>query len=123
MKQIQQSSPSGFQKVVYDEITATLPGGVHVDRTLAIARYPNGVLPAGVALVPHTNGTYKVVNATLSETNLAGCIGLTEKDIPIDDFPLVAVVVAATTRIDALPDKEKVGIAFLKTLLPRHTFY
>lgn len=123
MKQITNPSPSGFQKVVYDEITAVYPGGVHVDRTLAIARYPDGVLPAGVALVPHTNGTFKVVNAALTEANLAGCIGLTEKDIPIDDFPLVAVVIAATTRIDALPDKEKAGIAFLKTLLPRHTFY
>ena len=123
MKQITSPSPSGFQKVVYDEITSVYPGGVHVDRTLAIARYPDGVLPAGVALVPHTNGTFKVVNATLSNTNLAGCIGLTEKAILIDDFPLVAVVVAGTTRIDALPDEEKAGIAFLKPLLPRHTFY
>lgn len=47
MKQITKSGPSGFQKVVFDEITAHYPGGVHVDKTSASTRFTDGVLPAG----------------------------------------------------------------------------
>lgn len=121
MKQINSDFTAGRQIVVYDQIDSTYPGGVHVDKTLATTRFGT-VIPAGTALVPHTNGTFKVVNATLSDTNLVGCIGLTSHDIVIDDFPLVAVVMAGTARIDALPDKEKTGIAFLQAVLPRISF-
>ena len=123
MKQINSDFTAGRQIVVYNQIDATYPGGVHVDKTLATTRFgAGGVIPAGTALVPHTNGTFKVVNATLSDVNLAGCIGLTSHDILIDDFPLVAVVMAGTARVDALPDKEKAGVAFLKAVLPRISF-
>lgn len=123
MKQIQKPSPSGFQKVVFDEITAHYPGGVQVDKTSASARFTNGVLPAGTLLVPGSNGMFNVVNADFTAANVKGAIGLTTHDIVIDDFPLVAVAIAATARLEALPDKEKAGVDFLKGVLPRITTY
>lgn len=121
MKQIS-TETAGSGIVVYDQIDSTYPGGVHVDKTLATTRFTNGVIPAGTLLVPHTNGTFKVVNATLSDVNVAGAIGLTAEDVKIDDYPLVAVVQAGTARKDALPDLEKTGVAFIQKVLPRISF-
>lgn len=122
MKQVQISDKAGRQIVVFDQEDATYPGGVQIDSTSAKARFTNGVVPAGTLLVPHTDGTFKVVNETLSQTNIAGALGLTAHDVVIDDMPLVAVVMAGTARKDALPDKEKAGVAFLRTALPRISF-
>ena len=122
MKQVQISDKAGRQIVVFDQEDATYPGGVQIDPTTAKARFTDGVVPAGTLLVPHTDGTFKVVNETLSQTNTAGAVGLTAHDVVIDDIPLVAVVMAGTARKDALPDKEKAGVAFLRTALPRISF-
>lgn len=122
MKQINSDFQKGSQIVVFDQVDATLPGGVQVDKTLATTRFPDLVIPAGTVVVPHTNGTYKVVNAALSDVNVAGAIGLTANDVKIDDFPLVAIVMAGTVRIDALPSLEKTGVAFLQKVLPRLSF-
>jgi len=122
MKQVQISDKAGRQIVVFDQEDATYPGGVQIDPTSAKARFTNGVVPAGTLLVPHTDGTFKVVNETLSQTNTAGALGLTAHDVVIDDMPLVAVVMAGTARKDALPDKENAGVAFLRTALPRISF-
>ena len=122
MKQVQISDKAGRQIVVFDQEDATYPGGVQIDPTSAKARFTDGVVPAGTLLVPHTDGTFKVVNETLSQTNTAGALGLTAHDVVIDDMPLVAVVMAGTARKDALPDKEKAGVAFLRTSLPRISF-
>ena len=122
MKQVQISDKAGRQIVVFDQEDATYPGGVQIDPTSAKARFTDGVVPAGTLLVPHTDGTFKVANETLSQTNTAGALGLTAHDVVIDDMPLVAVVMAGTARKDALPDKEKAGVAFLRTALPRISF-
>lgn len=123
MKQINSDFQAGSQIVVYDQVDATYPGGVHVDKTLATTRFESTkIIPAGTVLVPHTNGTFKVVNAALSGANLAGAIGLTANDVVIDDMPLVAVVMAGTVRKDALPDLEKTGVAELVKVLPRLSF-
>lgn len=122
MKQVQISDKAGRQIVVFDQVDATYPGGVQIDPTTAKARFTDGVVPVGTLLVPHTDGTFKVVNETLSQTNTAGALGLTAHDVVIDDMPLVAVVMAGTARKDALPDKEKAGVAFLRTALPRISF-
>ena len=122
MKQVQISDKAGRQIVVFDQEDATYPGGVQIDPTTAKARFTDGVVPAGTLLVPHTDGTFKVVNETLSQTNTAGALGLTAHDVVIDDMPLVAVIMAGTARKDALPDKEKAGVAFLRTTLPRISF-
>nr|DAD65231.1 MAG TPA: hypothetical protein [Siphoviridae sp. ctD4R19]DAS00856.1 MAG TPA: hypothetical protein [Caudoviricetes sp.] len=121
MKGINTDFRKGRQNVVFDQVDATIPGGVHIDKTEASARFTDGVIPAGTVVVPHTNGTYKPINAVLSATNVKDAVGLTMSDIVIDDYPLVSIVVAGTVRVSALPDKEKAGAAFLKAALPRIT--
>ena len=122
MNEVKISDKAGRQIVVFDQLDVTYPGGVYIDTTTAKARFTDGVIPAGTLVMPDTNGTFKVVNETLSQTNTAGAVGLTAHDVVIDDIPLVAVVMAGTARKDALPDKEKAGVAFLRTALPRISF-
>ena len=122
MKQITKQT-AGRQIVVFDQVLATLPAGVLIDATEAKNCFSDGVVPAGTLLVPHTDGSYKPVNETLSDTNVATAVGLTAEDVAIDDFPMVAVVLSGTARIDALPDKEKAGVGFMKKVLTRITFY
>ena len=123
MKQVNSDYQAGSQIVVFDHVVATYIGGVHVDKTQAAARFTDGVIPAGTLLIPHTNGTFKPVNAAFTAENIAGAIGLTHFDVVIDDMPLVAVVTDGTARIDALPDKEKTGVAFVKAVLPKISLY
>ena len=122
MNEVKISDKAGRQIVVFDQLDVTYPGGVYIDPTTANARFTDGVIPAGTLVMPDTNGTFKVVNETLSQTNTAGAVGLTAHDVVIDDIPLVAVVMAGTARKEALPDKEKAGVAFLRTALPRISF-
>ena len=122
MNEVKISDKAGRQIVVFDQLDVTYPGGVYIDPTTAKARFTDGVIPAGTLVMPDTNGTFKVVNETLSQTNTAGAVGLTAQDVVIDDMPLVAVIMAGTARKDALPDKEKAGVAFLRTALPRISF-
>ena len=79
-------------------------------------------MPAGTLVMPDTDGAFKIVNETFSAANTAGAVGLTAHDVVIDDIPLVAVVMAGTARKEALPDKEKEGVAYLRTALPRISF-
>ena len=122
MNEVKISEKAGRQIVVFDQLDVTYPGGVYIDPTTAKARFTDGVIPAGTLVMPDTNGTFKGVNETLSQTNTAGAVGLTAHDVVIDDIPLVAVVMAGTARKEALPDKEKAGVAFLRTALPRISF-
>lgn len=122
MNEVKISDKAGRQIVVFEQLDVTYPGGVYIDPTTAKARFTDGVIPAGTLVMPDTNGTFKVVNETLSQTNTAGAVGLTAHDVVIDDIPLVAVVMAGTARKEALPDKEKAGVAFLRTALPRISF-
>ena len=122
MNEVKISDKAGRQIVVFDQLDVTYPGGVYIDPTTAKVRFTDGVIPAGTLVMHDTNGTFKVVNETLSQTNTAGAVGLTAHDVVIDDIPLVAVVMAGTARKDALPDKEKAGVAFLRTALPRISF-
>lgn len=122
MNEVKISEKAGRQIVVFDQLDVTYPGGVYINPTTAKERFTDGVIPAGTLVMPDTNGTFKIVKETLSVSNTAGAIGLTAHDVVIDDIPLVAVVMAGTARIDALPDKEKAGVAFLRTALPRISF-
>lgn len=123
MKQIDTDFTVGSQIVVYDQVDSTYVGGVHVNKADALARFTDGILPAGTVLVPGSNGEFTVVAEALTALNVAGAIGLTHFDVVIDDYPLVAVVQAGTVREDALPALEKAGVAFLKAELPRLSFY
>lgn len=122
MNNINDDFQAGRQIVVFDQIDATYPGGVHISKTDAAARFSDGVIPAGTVVVPDTAGRFKVLNAALSETNIVGAIGLVSHDIKIDDMPLASIVMSGTARVDALPSREKTGIAFLKAALPRISF-
>ncbi|EJU32223.1 hypothetical protein [Capnocytophaga sp. CM59] len=122
MNEVKISDKAGRQIVVFDQLDVTYPGGVYIDPTTAKARFTDGVIPAGTLVMPDTDGTFKIVNETLSAANTAGAVGLTAHDVVIDDIPLVAVVMAGTARKEALPDKEKAGVAFLRTALPRISF-
>lgn len=110
------------QIVVFDSIVSTYPGGVHIDATDAKARFTNGIIPAGTVVVPSTDGKVKVLNATLSATNVKGAIGLVEGDVKIEDFTLASVVMSGTARKDALPELEKAGVSFLSAELKRISF-
>lgn len=122
MNEVKISDKAGRQIVVFDQLDVTYPGGVYIDPTTAKARFTDGVIPAGTLVMPDTDGTFKIVNETLSAANTAGALGLTAHDVVIDDIPLVAVVMAGTARKEALPDKEKEGVAYLRTALPRISF-
>lgn len=111
------------QKVVFDSVLSTYPGGVNVENTDAKLRFTNNVLPAGTVIVSNGSGGWKVLNVALTAPLLATAIGLVLQDIAIEDFTLSSVVIDGTARIDALPDKEKTGIALLKAALPKITFY
>lgn len=122
MKQVKKTEQAGRQKVVFDQVDATYVGGVHVDATKAKERFTEGIIPAGTLLVNADDGMFKPLNEALSAVNVVDAIGLTAHDVVIDDMPLVAVVMAGTARKDALPDKEKAGVGFIKTVLPRISF-
>lgn len=122
MNNINNDFQPGRQIVVFDQIDATYPGGVHISKTDATVRFTDGVIPAGTVVVPDADGRYKVLNVALTAPLLAGSIGLVSHDIKIDDYPLASIVMSGTARIDALPDKEKTGIALLKAALPRISF-
>ncbi|MDY3323592.1 hypothetical protein PG276_07850 [Riemerella anatipestifer] len=116
MKKVKKTDGVGRQIVVFDQVDATYPGGVHIDAEKAKERFADGVVPAGTLLIPDTEGMFKPLN--LSAVNVIGAIGLTAHDV----VPLVAVVMAGTARKDALPDKEKAAVEFIKTVLPRISF-
>ncbi|WP_315506943.1 hypothetical protein [Capnocytophaga leadbetteri] len=122
MKQITKQT-AGRQIVVFDHVVATRPAGVLINAVEAKKRFTDGIIPAGTLLIPHNDESFKPVNDTFTDSNIATAIGLTAEDIVLDDFPMVAVVISGTARTEALPDKEKAGIAFVKKVLPRITFY
>ena len=115
-------STGARQKVVFDSVEATYPGGVVVDNTDALARYTDKILPAGTVVVSNGSGGWKVLNVALTAPLLTTAIGLVLQDIAIEDFTQASVVTSGTARIDALPSLEKTGIALLKAALPRITF-
>lgn len=122
MNNIKRTS-GGRESVVFDDVIATFPGGVQIDNEDAKKRFTDGVVKAGTVVVPHANGTYKVLNTALSDSNLKGSVGLVRQDVRIEDFTLSSVVIAGTARKNALPDLEKTGVEFLAKALPRITFY
>lgn len=115
-------STGARQKVVFDSVEATYPGGVVVDNTDALARYTDKILPAGTVVVSNGSGGWKVLNVALTAPLLTTAIGLVHQDIAIEDFTLSSVVTSGTARIDALPSLEKTGIALLKAALPKISF-
>lgn len=115
MNNVKQSAEKGRQIVVFDQIDATYVGGVHIDATSAKERFADGVIPAGTMVMKTQDGIFKVFNDSVQGDH----IGLTHFDVVIDDMPLVAVVMAGTARLEALPQKERENKENMKTCLPR----
>lgn len=112
--------------VVFDGsfIIATLPGGlVNIDNVDAKARFTDGVIPAGTLVVKTAEGVHKVLNVAITATNVKGAVGLVRYDVPIEDYTTAPIVIDATVRIDALPDKEKAAVAIIKAEIPTLKFY
>lgn len=105
----------GSQKVVFDQIGDTYPGGVVVDKVSAKQRFTDGVIPAGTMIMKTQEGEFKVFSDGVSGEH----IGLTHSDIEIEDYTLVSVVMSGIARLEALPQKEKENKANMKTCLPR----
>lgn len=110
------------QKVVFDKVNDTYPGGVNIDNVDAKKRFTNGIIPAGAVVVPNAE-KFVIINADLTATNIKGAIGLVRQDVAIEDFTLSAVVMDGIVRTEALPDKEKAGVAFLIKELTSMKFY
>lgn len=111
--------------VVFDGsfIIATLPGGlVNIDNVDAKARFTDGVIPAGTLVVKTAEGVHKVLNVAITATNVKGAVGLVRYDVPIEDYTTAPIVIDATVRIDALPDKEKAAVAIIKAEIPTLKF-
>lgn len=119
---------SGFQKVVWDHVSDVLAGGVHIDPT-SLTGYTEEpkYIPAGTLIsVRQSDGMHKVVTITAGATEDDPAtfgdlelLGMLHFDVPIDDMPLGAVVLAGTARKDALPEDEAAAWGTIKTILTR----
>lgn len=117
---VKRSGTQGFNKVVFENVIDTLPGGMTLD--VAKADYPDGFVPEGsmVGRDPAT-GIGKVltaVNGTIKP------LGLTHRDSEVSDGNTYAngVVISGTVRIKALPAALQAIVEQLKAALPRITF-
>lgn len=108
-----------FQKVVFENVVDTLPGGLILD--VKKADYPDGFVPEGtlVGRDPAT-GLGKVLTATDGPIKP---LGLTHRESEVSDGNTFAngVVISGTARIKALPATEKAMAADIATALPRIT--
>lgn len=116
-----------FEKVVFESVTETLPGGACLDPTGLSGLFPDGVVPAGT-LVGKKNavtGLHKVVTVTPGspDTYDTQPIGYTIHSIKIDNNPLVGVVIEGVVRKDALSPAYKNAVADIEEngVLPRIT--
>lgn len=115
MNNIRKTNGKARQIVVFDQIGDTYPSGVLIERTSALKRFADGVIPAGTMVMKTQDGAFKVF-----DDNVVGeHIGLTHSDIVIDDYPQVSVVMSGIARLEALPQKEQEIKANIKTYLPR----
>lgn len=129
---VKRTGTQGFQKVVFENVVDTLPGGLilDVDKT----DYPDGFVPEGT-LVGRDEATGKgqVVTVTPGDpgaeppTETAFSlrpIGLTHRASEVSEGNTYAngVVISGTVRIKALPIALQAIVDDLHTALPRITF-
>ncbi|OYD41172.1 hypothetical protein [Sphingobacterium cellulitidis] len=117
---VKRTGTQGFQKVVFENVVDTLPGGLilDVDKT----DYPDGYVPeASLVGRNATTGVGEVLSAT---DGAIKPIGLTHRASEVSDGNTYAngVVISGTVRIKALPIALQAIVEDLKTALPRITF-
>lgn len=117
---IKRTGTQGFQKVVFENVVDTLPGGLVLD--VVKANYPDGYVPEGSLVGRDTaTGLGKVLAAT---DGAVKPLGLTHRASEVSDGNTYAngVVISGTVRIKALPAALQAIVDDLRTALPRITF-
>jgi hypothetical protein len=115
------SEGGGFQKLVFENVVDTLPGGVIVDFT-GYSAGVNGYMPEGTCLGRTVaTGIAKPIPDPAAPGTGVEVLGLSYRDTKIEDNAMAGVVISGTARKKALPAIEQTKLAALKTALPRIT--
>ncbi len=117
---VKRSGTQGFNKVVFENVIDTLPGGMTLD--VVKADYPDGFVPEGSMVGRDSaTGIGKVLTAV---DGAIKPLGLTHRDSEVSDGNTYAngVVISGTVRIKALPAALQAIVEQLKAALPRITF-
>lgn len=114
---------SSREKVIFDSIRATYPGGVPLSlRTEHLATPTDKIVAGGTVIVKNENGSFSPIEGKpYTKEKLKNAVGLLRYDITLDE-ELAPVVQSGTVRIQALPEREVTGIALLKDALPNLIF-
>lgn len=110
----------GFQKLVWENCSDTLAGGVNIDMsTLDAADYPDGVIPEGTPI----KKDFATGLVTITEADPAGVIGYTNQTIKFEagQNVLVGVGISGVVRVKTLPAIVQANLAAYKTSLPKIT--
>lgn len=131
LKGVKRKGTQGFQKVVFENVVDTLPGGLILD--VDAADYPDGFVPEGTLVGRNaTTGLGEVVTITAgdpdaeppTETTFSVTpLGLTHRASEVSEGNTFAngVVISGTARIKALPTAEKAAAEAIAKALPRIT--
>ena len=122
MKGIVREGTQGFQKVVFENVVDTLPGGLIMDWT-AYTPPADGYMPEGTCIGRMTaTGLGRVVADPASPITGLQILGLSYRPVKVEDNAEAGVVLSGTARRKALPANELSKIAALATALPRISF-
>lgn len=118
---IKREGTQGFQKVVWENIVDTLAGGLLMDFT-GYNSAVNGYMPEGTCLgVTTATGLGKVIADPSAPGAGVKILGLSIRDVLVEDNAVVGVGLSGTARLKALPANEKSKATALATALPRIT--
>lgn len=119
---IKREGTQGFQKVVYENVVDTLPGGLVMDWT-GYSAGVDGYMPEGTCLGRMTaTGLGRVVIDPAAPIAGLQILGTSYRDVFIEENAVSGVVLSGTARLKALPANEKSKAAALATALPRISF-
>ena len=122
MKGIVREGTQGFQKVVYENVVDTLPGGLIMDWT-AYTTPADGYMPEGTCLGKMAaTGMGRVVADPAAPIAGLQILGTSYRPVKVEDNAEAGVVLSGTARRKALPANEQSKIAALATALPRISF-
>jgi len=122
LKGIIREGAQGFQKVVYENVVDTLPGGVVMDWT-GYSAGVDGYMPEGTCIGRMTaTGVGRVVADPAAPIAGLKILGTSHRDVLIEPNAVAGVVLSGTARLKALPANEKSKAAALATALPRISF-
>ena len=122
MKGIVREGTQGFQKVVFENVLDTLPGGLIMDWT-AYTTPADGYMPEGTCVGRMTaTGLGRVVADPAAPITGLQILGLSYRPVKVEDNAEAGVVLSGTARRKALPANEISKLAALATALPRISF-